>query len=138
MSLRARLVMQFAAALFFALGVQTLIMVAMTRQTVRTIVSALGGVSDAEFVELLLGRWQTVQWMYAGLNAAFIVLVWVWIVERTIVRPLHRLGDELERLGRCFLAVAAVPKERLRRGLRKAKTKDRQRRRRRPREPHHE
>lgn len=97
MSLRWRLVLQFAAALFFALGVQTLIMVVMTRQTVRTIVTALGGSSDADFVDLLLSRWQTVQWMYAGLNAAFIVVIWAWIVERTIVRPLRRLEDDLER-----------------------------------------
>lgn len=97
MSLRARLILQFAAALFFALGVQTLIMIAMTEHTVQQIVAAAGGLTDPFLVNALLARWQRVQWMYVAMNATFIVLIWVWIVERTIVRPLRRLEDDLER-----------------------------------------
>ena len=97
MSLRTRLVLQFAAALLMALGLQTLVMVAMTRRTVTTIVESLGGRPDALFVTALLERWQSVQWMYASLNATLILFVWVWLIERTIVRPLRRLEDDVER-----------------------------------------
>jgi signal transduction histidine kinase len=97
MSLRGRLLSQFALALLAALLLQAIVMLGMTRQTVHAIVEALGGLDDPLLVERLLERWRTVQWMYVALSATLVMLAWAWIVERTIVRPLRRLEDDLER-----------------------------------------
>jgi signal transduction histidine kinase len=97
MSLRMRLGLQFAGALLLALGLQTALMIAMTERTVSTIAVALGGKVDSDLVTTLLARWQTTQWMYAALNATLIIAAWLWVVERTLLRPLKRLEADLHR-----------------------------------------
>ncbi len=94
MTLRAKLMLQVGVALLLALGVEIGTVILLQRRTFGTILSELG--LDVPWVFHALDRLELAELLYAGLNAVLIFGFWIWLLERSLVRPIERLESALD------------------------------------------
>jgi len=94
-TLRLKLMLQVGLALLLALGIEIVTVILLQRGTFSAILSEIG--VDVPWAMRAMSRLELAEILYAGLNAALIFGFWVWMLERSLVRPLQRLEATRER-----------------------------------------
>jgi two-component system, NtrC family, sensor kinase len=90
--LRSKLLLQVGLALFFSLGFEISTVIFLQRRTLEAIMSE----TDLPWAARAFARLELAELLYASLNAGLIFVFWMWLLERTLLRPLEKLETTID------------------------------------------